>query len=210
MRKWIVMVALLGMGLTASAQKMRDCFVNMPDSVLTLLTKNNRLDCVDFIDSKMRAVVRNEFEGKSELLMLTDSYLKMHLTDVDDVQMLLLPTSDTVNVICMVRTFHGPNADSSLRFYSSDWTPLTTAKFIRQPKFDDFWRTMPSDSTEALNFAKSRIDIRLTTDSLSETDHTLTCQLNLNSLNDEVRARVKPYTRNIVYRWKGGEFERDF
>ena len=79
------MVALMGMGLTASAQKMRDCFVNMPDSVLTLLTKNNRLDCVDFIDSKMRAVVRNEFEGKSELLMLTDSYLKMHITDVDDV-----------------------------------------------------------------------------------------------------------------------------
>jgi hypothetical protein len=50
----------------------------------------------------------------------------------------------------------------------------------------------------------------LTTDSLSEVDQTLTCKLNLNSLSDEVRARVTPYTRNIVYRWKEGKFERGF
>lgn len=204
------MVTLMGMGLTASAQKMRDCFINMPDSVLTLLTKNNRLDCVDFVDSKMRAVVRNALEGKSELITLTDNYLKMRLTDTEDVQMMLLPASDTVKVICMVRTFHGPNSDSSLHFYSSDWTALPSSRFIKQPKFDDFWRAMPSDSTEMLNFAKSRIDIRLTTDSLSEVDQTLTCKLNLNSLSDEVRARVTPYTRNIVYRWKEGKFERGF
>ena len=30
------------------AQKMRDVFAAMPDSVLGIMTKNNRLDCIDF------------------------------------------------------------------------------------------------------------------------------------------------------------------
>ena len=51
------------MGLMAvqslAAQKMRDVFATMPDSVLGLMTKNNRLDCIDFIENDMEAKVRN-------------------------------------------------------------------------------------------------------------------------------------------------------
>ena len=51
---------LLMVFLQASARTpMRQWLVAMPDAVMTLLTKNNRLDSIDFYDAKMEAVVTN-------------------------------------------------------------------------------------------------------------------------------------------------------
>ena len=54
-------------GQALQAQKMRDVFAAMPDSVLGIMTKNNRLDCIDFIENDMEAKVRNRFDGFSVL-----------------------------------------------------------------------------------------------------------------------------------------------
>ena len=43
------------------AQEAKTLFVNMPDSLSPLLTKVNRADCVDFLESKMKAQVENRF-----------------------------------------------------------------------------------------------------------------------------------------------------
>ena len=43
------------------AQEAKTLFVNMPDSLSPLLTKVNREDCIDFLESKMKAQVENRF-----------------------------------------------------------------------------------------------------------------------------------------------------
>ena len=68
------------MGQALQAQKMRDVFAAMPDSVLGIMTKNNRLDCIDFIENDMEAKVRNRFDGFSVLKALTVDYLDLQLT----------------------------------------------------------------------------------------------------------------------------------
>ena len=58
----------------ASAQsiQIRDAFRAMPDSLMPYLSKNNRLDFIDFLDSNMKAEVKNALGGTSEMLSLGD------------------------------------------------------------------------------------------------------------------------------------------
>ena len=52
------------------AQEAKTFFKNMPDSLSPLLTAVNRADCIDFLESKMKAEVTNRFGGKSEMTEL--------------------------------------------------------------------------------------------------------------------------------------------
>ena len=46
------------------AQEAKTLFINMPDSLNLILTKVNREDCIDFLESKMKAEVENRFGKK--------------------------------------------------------------------------------------------------------------------------------------------------
>ena len=55
-KKLIVFLFVVGMGIGAlSAQLAKTCFTKMPDSLSPLLTAVNRADCIDFLESKMKA-----------------------------------------------------------------------------------------------------------------------------------------------------------
>ena len=53
MKRFLPLIITLALGQALQAQKMRDVFAAMPDSVLGIMTKNNRLDCIDFIENDM-------------------------------------------------------------------------------------------------------------------------------------------------------------
>ena len=76
------------------AQEAKTCFINMPDSLSPLLTSVNRADCIDFLESKMKAEVTNRFEGKSEMTALSSDYISMQVTSQSSWQMKLLATSE--------------------------------------------------------------------------------------------------------------------
>ncbi len=52
----------------------------MPDSLSPLLTKVNREDCIDFLESKMKAQVENRFGKKSEMTDLSKDYIRMQMS----------------------------------------------------------------------------------------------------------------------------------
>ena len=116
-------------GVTQLAQKapteskVADIFASMPDSILPYLTRNNRLDCIDFIRNDMKAVVDNSLGGKSELKELTDDYLSMQLSPTSFIEIKMLPEgSDTI--VCLNRTFQLPEPDSHITLYHTDWTEI--------------------------------------------------------------------------------------
>ena len=120
---------------------MRDVFAAMPDSVLGIMTKNNRLDCIDFIENDMEAKVRNRFDGFSVLKALTVDYLDLQLTPNCRVEMKLLPAEDTLNYICVARTYSGPVTETKVALYAPDWNVLPEEKWIPFPAYADFWET---------------------------------------------------------------------
>ena len=81
MKRFLPLIITLALGQALQAQKMRDVFAAMPDSVLGIMTKNNRLDCIDFIENDMEAKVRNRFDGFSVLKV--DGGLSRLATDAE-------------------------------------------------------------------------------------------------------------------------------
>ena len=111
--------------------QIRDVFSSMPDSLMPTLTKNNRLDMIDFIDAKMRAEVTNLLEGDSEMLALSDDSLTLRMSPVLTITMYLLSTENEYDslhqVICMERTYKlsSDTTQQTVRsFYSLKWSPL--------------------------------------------------------------------------------------
>lgn len=195
--------------MSVVAQDMKSVFVAMPDSVTPLLTKVNREDCIDFLDSNMKAVVKNRFGDVAEMKVLTDDYVLMQTSEVGTLEMKLLPLADSTKVICMVKTVNVPVADSSVRFYTSDWSQqLDVKEFLQLPSMDAFF--LPNDSLkdEAI-LTRKKADMHLMKAQLSKEDTSLTFTYTTpDYLNEEDREKLSPHLRkeSIVLRWSEGKF----
>ena len=195
--------------MSVVAQDMKTVFVAMPDSVTPLLTKVNREDCIDFLDSNMKAVVKNRFGNVAEMKVLTDDYVLMQTSEVGTLEMKLLPLADSTKVICMVKTVNVPVADSSVRFYTSDWSQqLDVKEFLQLPSMDAFF--LPNDSLkdEAI-LTRKKADMHLMKAQLSKEDTSLTFTYTTpDYLNEEDREKLLPHLRKepIELRWSEGKF----
>ncbi len=174
--------------------RIRDVYAEAPDSIFPLLTKNNRLDQIDFRENNMQAVVKNKYDDHVELLVLTDQYLKLQLSERCLVEMRLLSDS----TFCMVETFSAPALDSRIRFFDTAWHELSLS--IDRPAVDDFLsEDIDTDvrlSLQALPLIKA---------SLSETDNTIIFELQTSELTREQREKTEGKVIEII---KGNRDER--
>ena len=207
MRKIINILTLCAFlfAIPANAQEMRGIFLEMPDSIVPLLTQNNRADCVDFLDAKMRARVTNKFDGHSELMQLTADYLKMQLTGHTFLQMKLLPRSSGDTIICMINTVCAEARDSRIRFYTKEWQEIKPATaMFKKPMIKDFF-TVGESLDKILQIA----DIYLVEYSFSPTETTM--QANYTMPAYMSRADSAFVTKNmhlIEDQWTGKTFEQ--
>ena len=135
MKRIFLLSLLYCVALSAFAQlRMREVFAQLPDSVLPLMSKNNRLDCIDFIENGMEARVKNHFGDPVVLDSLADDYLLLHTGATEYVEMRLVPTASEV-LICVNRTYFGPAADSEVRIYDTSWRFVAV---VRRPDVRQF------------------------------------------------------------------------
>ena len=132
MRKWLLSL-LVCIASVSSAQEptLRDVFRQMPDSLMPTLSGNNRLDFIDFLDSNMKAAVRNQLGGMSEMTILTDDSLSIRVSEAVRVDMLLLKLDEPMDTIQQVVVFaesfltDSVYGETTVKFYTPDWQPIT-------------------------------------------------------------------------------------
>ena len=132
MRKWLLSL-LVCIASVSSAQEptLRDVFRQMPDSLMLTLSGNNRLDFIDFLDSNMKAAVRNQLGGMSEMTILTDDSLSIRVSEALRVDMLLLKLDEPMDTIQQVVVFaesfltDSVYGETTVKFYTPDWQPIT-------------------------------------------------------------------------------------
>lgn len=197
------------MSLTLQAQEAKTCFINMPDSLTPLLTEVNRADCIDFLESKMKAEVTNRFGGKSEMTELSSDYICMQMTEQSSWQMKLLATSDTTQLICVVETACAPVCDSRVRFYTTDWKELASSSLLTLPQRNDFVDLPDSLPDYEVRDAGEQADMLLMKATLSAKDETLTFTFTTPEYMDpDAVEKLKPYLcRPVVYVWRKKAFE---
>ena len=209
MQRILLIVLTFFCALSATAQNMKSVFVSMPDSIAPLLTQTNKEDCIDFLDSNMKAVVKNRFGNEAEMKALTENYVLMQTSPVGTLEMKLLPVNDSTNVVCMVKTVCASACDSEVHFYTSDWSKKLDAKnFLQTPEADAFF--LPNDTlTDEDALIRKKADMHLMKVSLSKDDASLTYIYSTpDYLNKEDRGKLLPHLRKepIVLRWQDGKF----
>jgi hypothetical protein len=104
------------------------------------MTRNNRLDCIDFIENGMEARVKNKFNDQVVLEALTEDFLLIRTSESSTVEMKLMPLgSDTL--ICVNRTYLGPTEDSEVKLYSTNWCFVRN---VQRPEVSEFLKTVDS------------------------------------------------------------------
>ena len=202
MKRLIFFILHFSFFITCAAAQpmMRDVFAAMPDSVLPLVTKNNRLDCIDFIENNMEARVRNKMGEYVTLEALTADYARFRTSDLAILEMKLLPldsihpsslvTHHSSYLLCLVTTIQtGEDGtsrrleDSNIRFLYPDWRPLAgPVPYVR-----------PADA--------GFLHMQLSPDALTLT---LTPQTALMTLEEKEHLLEPPLT--IGLRWNGSTF----
>jgi len=131
-RKMLVwMLLTIAVGASSQNQTIRDVFRQMPDSLMPYLSQNDRLDFIDFIDSNMRAQVKNKFGGTSEMTALTDDSLSIKMNDVLRVDMMLeqlpQPVDSVSEVVVFIETIVTDSlyGESRSQFFTKDWHPFS-------------------------------------------------------------------------------------
>jgi len=137
---WILMVGLYSGQASAQDLKLRDVFKQMPDSLMPYLSQNNRLDFIDFLDSNMKAEVKNQLGGSSVMTSLSDDSLVIQMNKSLRTDLFLMKLAEPVDsihsVIVMVETFLVDSiyGESTIKYYTPSWRllsdipPLTDAQ----------------------------------------------------------------------------------
>ena len=115
--------------------RLRDLFIAMPDSLLPILTKVNREDCVDFLEAGMEAHVRNRFDGETVMDSLTDNYLHLRYTTVSEVEMRLAMTTDSVGCVWLIHRVQTPQPDCMVHVFDTSWREISPRKAPRPTDF---------------------------------------------------------------------------
>ena len=113
---------------------MRYVFRQVPDSLMPYLSANDRLDFIDFMDSSMKAEVKNSLGGTSEMTVLTADSLSIRMSPALRVDMFLakplVPVADSCCVVvCFVQTFgtDSLSMESTVSYFTSQWRRLASA-----------------------------------------------------------------------------------
>jgi hypothetical protein len=201
---------------TAQQVLMREVFASMPDSVLPLVTKNNRLDCIDFIENNMDARVRNKVDEYVVLEALTEDYARFRTSASAVMELKLLPFSDSTSVLCVVTTAEAgvkesPSCveDSNIRFLSSSWAPLpagtpSLVKTVKRARDSEafFVDEVPDSLQEAYSQAHASLcsfhPVRM---ALSPDDYMLTLTIQPGYLASEEKKAVQGRLRTIRMAW---------
>ena len=189
------------------AEDLRTLFIGMPDSIIPTLTKSERMDFLDYMDSGMRARVRNKLGGESMMTAFSDNSLTVMTSQSGRLEMVLFPRKNGSNLICIIRTVTARYDDSRLSFYNEDWTPVDAESLIDYPQFEDYL-TKAALKSDSLDMLRKQSMLRLQSivpvDGALEFRYTSIDDLGQDA--DKYRSWFKPMP--IRYTWNGKKFKR--
>ena len=189
------------------AENLRTLFIGMPDSIIPTLTKSERMDFLDYMDSGMRARVRNKLGGESMMTAFSDNSLTVMTSQSGRLEMVLFPRKNGSNLICIIRTVTARYEDSRLSFYNEDWTPVDAESLIDYPQFEDYL-TKAALKSDSLDMLRKQSMLRLQSivpvDGALEFRYTSIDDLGQDA--DKYRSWFKPTP--IRYTWNGKKFKR--
>jgi len=202
---WRAMMMVICLVATAriSARSMGEIWISMPDSMALYIDKSAREECVKLFGMKMKAEVNNAFGEKVVVDTLAADYMSVRFSESASMQLRRLPAAEGDSVLCVVRTYNGPQPESSVRIYSQNWVEKTVMvfdidRFIQRPD------TMTVDKYEELT---SLLDPYLISARMSEAGNTLEVSATVANVSADDARRMDAILVSRKMKWNGKTFE---
>lgn len=203
-------VALLLLAVASVAQSaasgIGDFFVSEPDSLFVVIDSATRMDMVDYYNSGKKIDADNRLNGKSRIEELSDSYMKLKLSDSAEIEMRMeVSGSDTLIVVS--KTLLSPAPDSDVMVFDRHWNRLETRSVIDLPGLDDFITGVSGKEKKEL---LSLVEFPLIMVNF-DADGNIVASVSLSDyMIKENYDKLKPYLKQrIVYRWNGKKYKRE-
>ena len=187
----IFSVFVVAVAAVCPAQKMSEAFASAPYDVLPLMTRNNRLDCIDFIENNMEARVKDKFDNDVVLEEMTADYLRLVTSGVSSLEMKMV-----ADKLYVAETCKGPGADTQVKVYDTKWNLISV---MSRPEVEAFIRPdaeLGADERVSLT-AEAKI-LTLIKGSLSKTDNTLTWELQTDEFTRETKKTAEKCLQPVV------------
>lgn len=124
-----VIIAQFCMGRTAA-----EAFADAPFDVAGIFDRNTRLDMIDYYNSRLSTPSANTLQGRSYIKSLTPESILIAVSDSTSMQIAMVPLKNDT-IIAVIESIKTPYADSSVRFYRSDWSAFPQPEM---PQLIDF------------------------------------------------------------------------
>lgn len=166
-------------GLTA--QTIQKYYVNMPDGLNPTLSRQNRMELLEYHKAKRGDSITNRFGNMAYLIGLDslENYLMVKNPGNSTFEMKVITIHDSIPSIAIIRTVCAPICQSSVEFYDTAWHPIplqfTMPKAIdwlneesySSSGIDKEWvRNVLATSFITLSFDKTKQKIEATNNSL--------------------------------------------
>ncbi len=124
--KYVMMFVLAMFVTPVLAQTMKEVWNTMPDSIMPLLSRNNRLDCVDYWEAGQQGDVKNRLEGKVAILFMNEDSLAVADTELSSYEMKLKRSAggSVQKIFVRHNVKIGDVKDWTERVFSFDWQLL--------------------------------------------------------------------------------------
>jgi len=190
-----VLCCLLQFGQGVMSQTVEKWYVDMPDVLNPSLTKQNRLELLEYHKAGQGDSVVNRFGNQSLLLNLDtlNQQILVKNTPSSTFEMKILTLEDSTKIIGIIRTVCAPVCLSSVEFYDSAWNIIPLQ--FNMPKAIEWLdvKSIPSDKID-IQWARNLMGVGFISLRFSNKSQLIVAKNNtLDFLSDEDRKVIAPY-----------------
>jgi len=216
---------MLGMGEMSAQVTMKKVIGELPEQIAPYLNAAQRAELAH--DAELRLankqggtaeqdtmlVVKNVLEGKTGVDSISDDFVRIVLTEATDLQVRLLPYSDSTNVFCVVKTICVPMKESEVTFYDESWKKIDSAFGLPNSTdvdglLDMFVLRPDTMNEDEYNELRSWLDPVVFNVDASKADGCLRFELGVPVVPSDKKETIKAILRPILFKWNGKCFKK--
>lgn len=206
----LLLLMLLTFATNMSAKSLNELWVSMPDSLMPMVNKSQRIEFLDLKNLGVKAEVDNLLGESCQLDSVTSDYLKLTTSPSSLYEMRLLPQTSGDSLLCIVRTFSAPEKESELKFYDQEWKELEGTSLLPSNLSDVslYMQAKPDTmSLERYYELQAMIEPQMFHLTWSEDGNELVSQLSLPLLGKEEKEQMLALLMQRKFKWDGEKFK---
>jgi len=209
----LLILCLLFISVGSMAQTIEKWYVNMPDILNPTLSKQNRLELLEYHKAGQGDSIANIFKHQAYLLKFDtlNQHITVKNTPTSTFEMKILNQADSTAIIGIIRTVCAPLCMSTIEFYDTAWN-LIPVQFNMPTAIE--WVDINKIPTEKidLQWVKNLMGVSFVSLSFSDKDQTIQAKNNtLDFLSEVDRKVIAPYVsdKNLSFKLKDRTWQRN-